>query len=45
MNRDMRTTVNDHSQRMLTAIEPGTIIFEAKDGSYGPLAPEDMLNV
>lgn len=109
MARDMRTTVNDQSQRMLNAIEPGTklpihrhtnstetcivlrgsakeifyddngnetehvrmkpdsdccgviievgrwhkivslepgtIIFEAKDGSYEPLSQEDILNV
>lgn len=25
-------------------LEPGTIIFEAKDGAYEPLAPEDILN-
>lgn len=26
-------------------LEPGTIIFESKDGAYEPLAPEDILNV
>lgn len=109
MNRDMRTTSADKSQRMLNAIEPGTVlpvhrhrgstetcivlrgkaeeifydgsgneiervmmqpdtdccgvnievgrwhkivsleqgtvIFEAKDGAYEPLSPEDILNV
>lgn len=109
MARDMRTTVNDQSQRMLNAIEPGTelpihrhrnssetcivlrgsaeeifyddngnetervlmkpdsdccgvnievgrwhkivslehgtIIFEAKDGAYEPLSPEDIHKV
>lgn len=109
MNRDMRTTVNDRSQRMLNAIEPGTVlpihrhckstetcivlcgsaeeifyddngnetervlmksgsdccgvnielgrwhkivslepgtvIFEAKDGAYEPLTSEDILNI
>lgn len=109
MNRDMRTTANDQSQRMLNAIEPGTelpihrhkntsetcivlrgaaeelfyddngeiteriimepetaccgvnipagcwhkivslepdtVIFEAKDGPYEPLSPEDILTI
>lgn len=26
------------------SLEPGTVIFEAKDGKYEPLAPEDILN-
>lgn len=109
MNRDMRTTVDDNSQRMLNALEPGTqlpihrhtettevvvvvrgmieqrfyddngnltgswiveavgenvgivvpkgqwhntvslkegtVIFEAKDGAYAPLSPDDVLTI
>lgn len=29
----------------IVSLEPGTIIFEAKDGAYEPLSPEDILNV
>jgi len=29
----------------IVSLEPGTVIFEAKDGAYGPLALEDILNV
>ena len=109
MNRDMRTTVDDNSQRMLNSLEPGTqlpihrhtettevvvvvrgmieqrfyddngnltgswiveaggenvgvvvpkgqwhntvslkegtVIFEAKDGAYAPLSPDDVLTI
>lgn len=27
------------------ALEPGTIIFEAKDGAYAPLGEDDILNI
>lgn len=29
----------------IVALEPGTVIFEAKDGAYEPLSQEDILNV
>lgn len=29
----------------IVSLEPGTVIFEAKDGAYEPLSPEDILNV
>jgi len=29
----------------IVSLEPGTVIFETKDGVYEPLAPEDILNV
>lgn len=29
----------------IISLEPGTIIFEAKDGAYEPLEPEDILNL
>ena len=29
----------------LESLESGTIIFEAKDGAYEPLAPEDVKNI
>ena len=29
----------------IVSLEPGTIIFEAKDGSYTPITPEDILEV
>ena len=29
----------------IVALEAGTVIFEAKDGAYEPLAPEDILNI
>lgn len=29
----------------IVSLEPGTVIFEAKDGAYKPLLPEDILNV
>jgi len=28
----------------LEALEPGTVIFEVKDGPYAPLQPEDVLH-
>lgn len=28
----------------IVSLEPGTVIFEAKDGAYEPLSPEDILN-
>ena len=28
----------------IVSLEPGTVIFEAKDGSYEPTSPEDILN-
>lgn len=29
----------------LEALEPGTVIFESKDGPYEPLGPEDVMGV
>ncbi len=29
----------------IVSLEPGTVIFEAKDGAYEPLSQEDILNV
>lgn len=29
----------------IVSLEPGTVIFEAKDGAYEPLSPEDILTV
>lgn len=29
----------------IVSLESGTVIFEAKDGAYEPLSPEDILNV
>lgn len=29
----------------IVSLAPGTVIFEAKDGAYEPLSPEDILNV
>lgn len=29
----------------IISLEPGTVIFEAKDGAYEPLSQEDILNV
>lgn len=29
----------------IVSLEPGTVIFEAKDGAYEPLLPEDILSL
>lgn len=29
----------------IVALEPGTVIFEAKDGPYEPLSPKDILEI
>lgn len=29
----------------IVSLEPGTVIFEAKEGAYEPISPEDVLNV
>ena len=29
----------------IVSLEPGTVIFEAKDGPYEPLSPEDILTI
>ena len=29
--------------RMLNALEPGTVLFEAKDGAWEPLEKEDIM--
>lgn len=29
----------------IVSIEPGTVIFEAKDGAYEPMSPEDILSL
>ena len=42
MNLDLRNSPEDQSQRMLNAIEPGTILLECKDGKYEPLGEGDV---
>lgn len=48
-NPRLRKNFNFHkgaeslSQQLLNAMEPGTVIFECKDGSYVPLGKEDMM--
>ena len=52
MNYDLRYSVEDQSQRMLNAIEPGThslkslesgtVLFEAKEGAYRPLSEDEL---
>ena len=42
-NLDLRNSAKDHSQRMLNALEPGTVLLEAKDGAWEPLGEEDIL--
>ena len=44
MNLDLRNSPADQSQRMLNAIEPGTVLLEVKDGAYEPIGEEDILN-
>lgn len=29
----------------IVSLEPGTVIFEAKDGTYEPVSPEDILSI
>lgn len=29
----------------IVSLEPGTVIFEAKDGAYEPVSPEDILSL
>lgn len=29
----------------IVSLEPGTVIFEAKDGAYEPVSPEDILSI
>ena len=43
MAYDLRTTPEENSQPKLNAIEPGTILAEAKDGKYEPVSEEDIL--
>ena len=43
MNMDLRDSAEDLSQRMLNALEPGTVIVEFKNGAYEPIGPEDIL--
>lgn len=42
---DLRNSAADVARRMLSAMWPGTIIFEAKDGAYEPLAEGDILDI
>lgn len=42
MNLDLRNSPEDQSQRMLNAIEPGTILLECKDGKYELLGEGDV---
>lgn len=37
MNLDLRNSAEDSSQRMLNAIEPGTVILDCKDGKWLPM--------
>lgn len=43
MNMDLRDSAEDLSQRMLNALESGTVIVEFKNGAYEPIGPEDIL--
>ena len=45
MNMDLRNSPADSSQRMLNALEPGTVILEMKDGAYEPISPADILSM
>lgn len=36
-------TISKGQWHKLVALESGTVIFEAKDGPYEPIGPEDML--
>ena len=45
MNMDLRNSPADSSQRMLNALEPGTVILEMKDGAYEPIGPADILSM
>lgn len=42
-NYDLRNSESDNSQRMLNALEPGTILFESKTGACEPLAEGDIM--
>ena len=42
-NLDLRNSEADGSQRMLNALEPGTVILEMKDGPYHPLEEDEVL--
>ena len=42
-NYDLRNSEKDNSQRMLNALEEGTVVFEAKDGKYVPVQDEDIM--
>ena len=44
MNLDLRNSPADKSQRMLNAIELGTVLLEVKDGAYEPIGPKDILD-
>jgi cupin fold WbuC family metalloprotein len=37
---DLRDSEEDGSQRMLNALEPGTVILECKDGKYDQRSAE-----
>ena len=41
MNLDLRNSPEDLSQRMLNAIEPGTVLQEVKDGQHRSLIKEE----
>ena len=43
MNFNLHDSLDAKAQRLLNALEPGTVLFEVKDGPYAPLAPEDMV--
>lgn len=45
MNYDLRNSEDDGSQRMLNAIEPGSVIFECKEGPYVPHEIEGILEI
>jgi len=42
MNYNFHEAAESPSQRLLNALEPGTVIFEVKDGPNAPLGAEDV---
>jgi hypothetical protein len=43
MNHNFHDSMQSPSQRLLNALEPGTVIFECKDGPYTALEEKDVL--
>jgi len=42
MNHNFHDSMQLPSQRLLNALEPGTVIFECKDGPYAALEEKDV---